>query len=258
MNWTVIDAGTFDYAANAWGYTIGAAAELYEGDWTGRLGVFDMSDAPNSERLDKHFSQVQTIAELERRYALHGRAGAARVTGFLSDGRMGTFADALALAAATGAPPSTALVRRRRDRAGVSLDLEQEAADDVGVFLRVGWANGDVEPYEFTDVDRSISGGVSIGGKRWGREADTAGAAVVVNAISQAHQQYLAEGGLGILVGDGRLPHPGDEQVLETYYSLGLAKPLKLTIDAQLVRNPAYNRDRGPVPLFAARLHAQF
>jgi high affinity Mn2+ porin len=258
MNWAVIDAGTFDYAANAWGYTIGAAAEVYKGDWTGRLGVFDLSDVPNSASLDKHFSQHQAVAEIERRFALRGRPGAVRLTGFVSSGRMGTFADALALAAQTGEPASTAPVRRRRNRPGVSFNIEQEVAGDVGVFARAGWADGDVEPYEFADIDRTVSAGVSLGGRRWGRDGDTAGAAFVVNAISRIHQQYLDAGGLGILVGDGQLPHPGDEQILEGYYSVGLVGPLKLTLDAQYVRNPAYNRDRGPVPLFAARLHAQF
>lgn len=258
MNWSVIDAGSFDYAANAWGYSIGAAVEVYKGDWTGRLGVLDLSEVPNSEALDKHFSQFQTLAEIERRYEIRGRAGAVRLTGFLSDARMGTFADALAVSEATGEPPQTAQVRRRRTRPGVSLNLEQEVADDVGLFARAGWADGRVEPFDFTDIDHTVSGGVSIGGKRWGRGDDTVGVAFVVNAITTVHQAYLAAGGLGTLVGDGQLPHPGDEQILETYYSIGLIKQVKLTFDAQYVRNPAYNRDRGPVPLFAARLHAQF
>ena len=111
MNWTLIDTGTFDYAADAWGFTYGAAAEWYQGDWTWRAGLFDLSKVPNSPVLDPTFTQYQTIAEVERRYSLAGQPGAVRVTGFLTRGRMGHFDDALALAAATGSVPDTALVR---------------------------------------------------------------------------------------------------------------------------------------------------
>jgi high affinity Mn2+ porin len=75
--------------------------------------------------------------------------------------------------------------------------------------------------------------------------------------ISAPHIAYLNAGGLGILVGDGQLPHPGAEQILETYYSFPLG-PLRATVDYQFVVNPAYNRDRGPVSVLGTRLHAQF
>ena len=61
---------------------------------------------------------------------------------------------------------------------------------------------------------------------------------------------------LGILIGDGRLPHPGLEQIFETYYAL--AVPAWRLFDYQFVNNPAYNRDRGPVSVLGLRLHAEF
>jgi len=64
-------------------------------------------------------------------------------------------------------------------------------------------------------------------------------------------------GGLGILVGDGRLPHPRPEQILETYYDWALLPQLHASIDYQYIRNPAYNGDRGPVSVFAIRMHTQ-
>ncbi|HEY2176963.1 MAG TPA: carbohydrate porin [Caulobacteraceae bacterium] len=258
LNWALIDAGSFDYAADAWGYTIGTSAEWYEGPWTLRAGVFDLSEVPNGEKLDAHFDQFQIVGEVERRYTLAGKAGAVRLTGFLTRGRMGTFADAIALGQDLGEPPNTALVRRYRSRAGGSLNLEQEVIDGLGVFARAGWANGDVEPYEYADIDETASAGVSLAGKRWGRADDTLAVAGVVNQISKAHQAYLAAGGLGILVGDGKLPHPASENILETYYDIALAKTLHLSFDYQFVDHPAYNADRGPVSVFAARLHAQF
>jgi high affinity Mn2+ porin len=258
LNWTLIDAGTFDYAADAWGYTFGATAEWYQGPWTLRAGLFDLSNVPNSEKLDARFDQFQMVAEVERRYSLMGKDGAAVVTGFLTRGRMGLFSDAIALGEAEGEVPNTADVRRYRSRPGVSLDMQQDLGGGFGTFLRAGWADGHAEPYEFTDVDETISGGVSVNGKRWGRADDTIGLAGVVNAISKDHQAYLAAGGLGILVGDGRLPHYGTENILETYYDIAVKRFLHLTFDYQFVDNPAYNPDRGPVSIFAARLHAQF
>ena len=258
LNWAAIDAGSFDYAADAWGYTIGAAVEWYQGPWTLRAGLFDLSQVPNGEKLDPGLHQFQIIGEGERRYAIAGKDGAIKVTGFLSRGRMARFEDAIALGEALGPAPDVALVRRYRSRVGVDVNLQQKLADDLGLFARAGWAQGDVEPYEFADIDRTVSAGLSLSGKRWGRPDDTFAIAGIVNGISKIHQAYLADGGLGILVGDGRLPHPGTENIIETYYSIALAKFLNLSVDYQFVDHPAYNTDRGPVSIFAARLHAQF
>ena len=258
LNWSLIDTGTFDYAANAWGYTVGAAAEWYQGPWTLRLGAFALSDVPNSTTIDSSLHEFQLVGEIERRYSLGGRNGAVRVTAFDSRGDMGSFADALALARATGQTPSTALVRHYQGRPGVSLNLEQKLTPELGVFARAGLADGNIEPYEFTDIDRTVAVGLSLGGGGWGRKDDTVGLAGVINQITKVHQDYLAAGGIGILVGDGQLPHPGPEQILETYYSVKLNRYARLSIDYQFIDNPAYNRDRGPVSVFGVRLHGQF
>jgi high affinity Mn2+ porin len=257
MNWALIDTATFDYAADAWGYSYGSAAEWYQGDWTVRGGVFDLSAVPNSSELDSSFGQFQWVGEIERRYELAGHPGKLAVTGFLSRGRMGTFADAIALSQTTGTPANIATVRQYQSRGGVSMNLEQEITSDLGAFVRAGWADGDIEPYEFTDVDRTISGGLSLNGKQWGRPDDTIGLAGVVNGITKVHQQFLNDGGLGILIGDGMLPHPGLEQIVETYYEMPVSF-FKLTLDYQFIVNPAYNEDRGPVSVVSARVHTEF
>ena len=258
MNWTLVDTGTFDYAANAWGYTYGATAEWYQGNWTLRGGLFDLSIIPNSIELDPSFDQFQWLGEIERRYDLWGHPGKFAVTGFLSRGRMGTFADAIALAQITGGPADIAAVRQYQSRGGVSLNLEQEITPELGAFARAGWTNGDIEPYEFTDVDRTVTAGLSLNGKQWGRPDDTVGLAGVVNGITRIHQQFLNDGGLGILIGDGMLPHPGAEQIVETYYSYALSASTHLTVDYQFIVNPGYNEDRGPVNVFSGRFHWQF
>jgi high affinity Mn2+ porin len=257
MNWTLINTGTFDYAADAWGYSYGAAAEWYQGDWTLRGGLFDLSIVPNSSELDPTFDEFQWVGEVERRYELWGHPGKVAVTGFLSRGGMGTFADAIALAQITGGPADIAAVRQYQSRPGVSANLEQEITSDLGVFARIGWADGNVEPYEYTDVDRTVAAGLQLKGTQWGRPNDTFGLAGIVNAISSEHEAFLNAGGLGILVGDGMLPHPGLEQIMETYYAFPLFA-MTATVDYQFIVNPAYNEDRGPVSVFGTRLHYQF
>jgi high affinity Mn2+ porin len=258
LNWAIVDTGTFDYAAEPWGYTLGAAAEWYKGDWTLRGGLFDLSIVPNNLELDPTFGQFQWVGEIERRYELWGHPGKIAVTGFLSRGRMGSFQDALDLAQITGGPADIAAVRQYQSRGGVSMNLEQEITSDLGAFVRAGVANGDIEPYEFSDIDRTVSTGLALKGTQWSRPDDTVGVAGVVNGISTAHEAFLNAGGLGILVGDGILPHPGPEQIIETYYSYALSGSIHLTADYQFVVNPGYNEDRGPVSVFGARLHAQF
>jgi high affinity Mn2+ porin len=264
LNWSLLNAGTFDYAGDAWGYTYGAAAEWYQGRWTLRAGAFDLSATPAGgvsplgATLDPTFRQYQLVGEIEERHELWGQPGKLKVTGFLSHGAAGLFADAIALAQATGQPADITAVRNTTNRTGVSVNLEQQISDTLGVFARAGWADGNIEPWDFTDIDRTISGGVSINGKRWGRPDDTVGIAGVVNGISGVHQAFLNTGGLGILVGDGQLPHPKTEQILEAYYSYAVSAATKLSFDYQFIVNPGYNTDRGPVSVFSGRFHWTF
>jgi high affinity Mn2+ porin len=258
LNWAAIDAGTFDYAADAWGYTAGAVVEWYQNSWTLRGGLVDLSNVPNSTHLDPGFHEFQSLLELEKRHEFAGRHGRITLTVFESRGRMGLLDDAVQLAANTGNPVDIAAVRKYRGRVGASLNLEQQVTADLGVFARLGKDSGNVEPYEFTDIDRTVSAGLSLQGLRWHRTDDTVGLAAINNGISAARERYLNAGGLGVLIGDGRLPHPGPEQIIETYYSLALLEAAHLSFDYQWINHPAYNRDRGPVSVFAVRLHAQF
>jgi high affinity Mn2+ porin len=128
---------------------------------------------------------------------------------------------------------------------------------DVGVFARASWNNGQTEILSFTDIDRSLSGGVSIKGSRWGRPDDTIGVGGAVNGLSAAHRDFLAAGGVGLLIGDGRLNYR-PEQIVEAYYAYQLRKGVTVTADYQFIANPAYNADRGPVSVFSGRLHGEF
>lgn len=257
LNWSVIDAGTFDYAADAWGYTVGGAAEWYVGSWAWRAGAFDLSNVPNSETLEPGFDEYQVDLEAEHRHELLGEPGKVDLTTFESRGRMALYQDAIAYGEVNGLPPELAPVRRYRKRDGISLNLEQQLTADVGMFARLGDAGGNVETYDFTDIDYTASVGTSVSGGPWHRPGDTVGVARVVNAASRNLREFLAAGGLGVLVGDGRLPHAGHEDILETYYELAVVSALQVTLDYQWVENPGYNRDRGPVSIFALRVHAE-
>jgi len=258
LNWAAVDGGAFDYAADAWGFTVGAAAERYWGSWTLRAAIFDLSTIPNSVHLDPGLHEFQFVDEIEKRYRLFGETGHLRLTVFDSRGRMGLLDQAIALAQATDTIPNVAAVRGYRSRLGGVVGLEQPITDAVGVFARISKAAGNVEAYEFTDIDRSVELGSSISGSLWRRPDDTIGIAVIDNGISAEREAYLNLGGLGILVGDGKLPHPGPEGILETYYSVAPWSWAHVTLDYQWAKNPAYNRDRGPVSIVAVRVHAQF
>lgn len=257
LNWAAIDAGSFDYAADAWGYTVGAAAERYQGAWTVRAGIFDLSNVPNSEQLEPGLHELQGALELERRHELRGHPGKLLLTAFGSRARMGLLDAAVRIAQQTGDPVDIAATRALRNRVGADINLQQELSKDLGMFVRVGKSSGNVEAYEFTEIDRTVAAGLSLKGSHWARAEDTVGFAGIDNGISAARERYLNAGGLGIIIGDGQLPHAGPEQILETFYSAALGPHAQLTLDYQWLNHPAYNRDRGPVSIVAVRLHAQ-
>jgi high affinity Mn2+ porin len=153
-------------------------------------------------------------------------------------------------------PADIGLVRTKYgSRPSISVNLEQQITETLGVFARAGWADGNVEPWDFTDIDHTVSGGLSINGKTWGRPDDTIGIGGVINGIIGIHHAYLNAGGTGILVGDGQLPNPGLEEIIEAYYSYALTTSTRVSVDYQFIANPAYNTDRGPANIFAGRFH---
>ena len=259
LNWSIDDAGTFDYAADAFGATYGAAVEWYQDWWTIRAGLFDLSAQQNSIPLSLPlFHQDQFVAEAEERHTLWGQPGKLKFLYYLSRANMGTFSDALVLADATHTTPSTLAVASYRSKFGVVLNLEQQLTPDLGMFARLGWTQGGVEAYDFTDISQTVQVGLSLTGTRWGRPDDTVGLAGVANQISHDEKAYLAAGGLGAIIGDGQLTEAGPEQILETYYSYAAYRFARITADYQFVNNPGYNRQRGPVSVFGLRLHVEY
>ena len=257
MNWSIVESGAFDYAADAWGYTYGASAEWTQSWWTLRGGLFDLSTVPNTTKLDPKFSQYEAVVEAEERHQWLGHPGKLKWLAFVNDGRMGSYANAVQLASQTGGTPQTALVRQRASQTGIALNFEQEVVTDLGAFSRASKNSGRNEAFDFTEINESLAIGLSLKGARWGRMDDTVGLAAVENRLSSPAQRYFAAGGMGILIGDGRLNY-APEQIMETYYSVQASSHWFLTFDYQHVIDPAYNHDRGPVDIFGIRLHCAY
>ncbi len=261
MNWAIWAAGAFDYPADKVGLTYGATAEWNQKEWALRGGYFLIGDKPNSNDFDNQvFNRGAYVAEYERRYDLFGRAGKLRLIGWFTRSFAGSYSDALALVAATpGLDPTAAIesTRQTRTKYGYVINLEQAVSDDVGLFSRWSWNNGKTEINAYADIDSSLAFGAQIKGTRWGRPDDKIGVAGVVNTLSNEHRDYVAAGGMSILIGDGALNYR-PEQIVETYYAYQLRKDMFLTFDYQFMANPAYNADRGPVHFFSGRFHAEF
>lgn len=258
LNWSVVDSGAFDYAADAWGYSTGIALEWRQSWWTLRGGVFNLSSVPNSKELGKGFDQFAAVGEWEIRHSMLGHEGKIKLLGFLNRGRMAAYDDAVAYAQAHGGAPDVTQVRRYASRPGAALNVEQDITPALGVFFRASANQGSKEAFEFTEINRSFALGASMKASAWQRPDDTFGFAVVENQLSSSARGYFAAGGMGILIGDGQLANSGAERILETFYALRIAEPLTVSLDYQYLAHPAYNRDRGPVSIFGARVHAEF
>jgi high affinity Mn2+ porin len=226
--------------------------------WTLRQGLFDLSRTPNSKYLQRNFSQFEVATEAEARHELFGQPGKLKLLLWVNRGRMANYNEAVRVGQVTGTTPDVANVRRYSSRPGAVLNLEQQIAPDLGLFARASADNGSKEVYEFTEINQSISAGISLRGDRWHRPDDTFGLAGAINAISPQARSYFAAGGLGVVIGDGRLPRYGIERILEVYYKGSIIAGLNLTLDYQHVVNPAYDAVRGPVEIFAFRVHAEF
>jgi high affinity Mn2+ porin len=261
MNWTVDNAGTFDYAADTRGYTFAAMMEYHDRHWTLRFAEALMPKVANGIHLDADLGRARAEnIELE----LHGavlpkREGTLRLLTFVNHANMGDYRQAVDnfLAGLTPIPEITAHPLQTTIKYGFGVNFEQPLNNWMGVFGRWGWNEGQHESYAYTEVDETRLVGLGASGTRWHRKFDRAGLAFVSNGISRDHQQYLALGGYGFLLGDGRLNY-GRENIVETYYTVHVWRGFYPSLGFQYVDHPGYNRDRGPVFVPSLRLHMEF
>jgi hypothetical protein len=258
LNWAFMTHGAFDFAADARGYSWGAAIEYYCDDWVVRGGRFLQPRESNGLKLDyRIMGHYGDQIEIERKYKLADREGSARLLLFRNYARMGNFREALDLAATTGGVPDVADVRRDQAKWGFGIGIDQQVSDSVGLFTRASWNDGATETYAFTEIERSLTAGASVKGQLWQRPDDTILLGFIRNGLSKSHRDYLAAGGLGFFIGDGRLNYR-PELIAEVSYVASLVRRVWLSLDFQHIRNPAYNADRGPVTIGGARLHIEF
>lgn len=275
INMAFLTHSAYDFAADARGYAWGAVAELIWDDWTLRVARMTPPALPNQLDIDFRLTTVYgDQLELEHVHRLGGRPGAVHVLGYRNVEHIGRFDTAVAAwradpkrnaascvgfdyDSANATAPDLCWARKMGSKMGIGLNLEQEIDDDVGVFLRTMYSDGNSEVYSYTSTDRSLSLGLLAKGKRWHRSADMAGVGVGSGWISSAHAEFLSLGGVDGFVGDGRIT-AASERVLEAFYSVNLTATLWLTGDYQHISNPGFNADRGPVDIFGVRAHGEF
>jgi high affinity Mn2+ porin len=254
MNWSLMCEGAWDYPADTRGYTIGSFAELTMRKWSLRTAAMLEPTEANGPTFDTRVGRNRGEAlEWERRYKPFGHSGVVRFLGFLNQEDAGTFRQAMLPGGATDLQSTR---RNGTKKYGAGVNLEQQITESIGVFARYGWSDGKTESWAFTQIDRSLSGGTSVRGCLWKRAADHIGVGAVRNQLAGDHRSFLAAGGLGFIIGDGRLNYR-PETIVETYYSFRVNRALTLTADYQKVENPGYNHDRGPVSVYSMRVHLE-
>jgi len=261
MNWTVDNNGAYDYAADTRGYSFGALLEYHDKFGVIRFAEMLMPKVANGIHLDADLSRARgENIEVE----LHGdprhlQGGVVRLLAFVNHANMGTYRQAIHqfLDGETPIPDITNHPLQTKIKYGFGVNFEQPLNNWIAVFGRWGWNEGKHESFAYTEVDQTDQVGLGGNGARWGRKYDRVGLVFVSNGISRDHQEYLALGGLGFLLGDGHLNY-GRENILEAYYTLHLWKGLYPAIGVQHINNPGYNRDRGPVVVPTGRIHVEF
>ncbi|HLJ11002.1 MAG TPA: carbohydrate porin [Planctomycetaceae bacterium] len=255
MNWSLMLNGAWDYAADTRGYTYGGGITLNRKEYALRYAVFAVPTAANGYNFDPKILLANAHnLEYQRNFSFNERPGHLHLLAYLNRAHMGSYSESLAQ---MPVHPDITATRAYRSKYGFGASLDLELTDNLGVFSRLGWNNGQTESFMFTEIDRTASLGLAYQGTRWGRRNDQVGLAGVINAISGVHAAYLAAGGLGFQLGDGALNY-GYEEILETYYRIALRPGMHFTVDFQGIENPGYNRDRGPVAVGSARFHFEF
>ena len=260
-NWTVDNNGAYDYAADTRGYTVGLTAEFQDRNWGFRFAEALMPKVANG--IDLVWRPWQVHAEnFEyelRRGVIPKKSGVVRVLAFTNYANMGIYREAIAQykEGLVPVPDITHHPWHITRKYGFGLNLEQNLTKNLTAFARFGWNNGKTESFAYTEVEQTFAGGVGASGSWWHRKYDRAGVALVSNAICKDHQEYLALGGLGFLLGDGAL-HYGRENIVESYYTAHAWRGIYVAPGLQHIVNPGYNRDRGPVLIPSFRVHLEF
>lgn len=257
MSWALMDNGAWDYPANTRGYTPSVVLEFVSQQHEIRYGVSLVPLVANGNAMNWDISKASShTVEYTHRRKIKNKEGAIRFLAFYTTANMGNYRQSIALS-----PTNPTIEDTRKygnNKFGFGINAEQQILNDLGCFFRASWNDGRNETWAFTEVDHSLSAGLSMTVRRWKRQNDNVGIAYVASGISKSHRDYLKAGGKGFMLGDGNLNYAW-EHLAEAYYSADLYKGhINLTGAYQFLVNPGYNKDRqGPVNVLSVRLHAR-
>ncbi len=267
LNWSLMAAGAWDFPADVRGYTQGLVVEVIKPLWAVRFASVLVPLQANGLKMDWHYNKANSeTAEFEKRWRVKGLLGVARATCFITFSKAPYYKGAIQTLQTGDTATSNLLIGVISGhqewntyggiKYGFGLNVEQQITENVGVFARGNWSDGHSATWAFTEIDNSAQFGLSIAGSYWKRPTDVFGIAGVVNGLSPLHKQYLSLGGNGFIVGDGALRY-GSEAIMEVYYKAQIASFIAVSLDYQLIANPGYNKDRGPVHIPGIRLHLE-
>ncbi len=257
MSWGLMDNGAWDYAANTRGYSPSIILEYISPKNEIRYGFSLLPLVANGIDMNWDIAKAGShTIEFTHHYKIKKQMGAIRLLGFLNTTNMGNYKESVTLNSTS--PDITQTRKNGNKKYGFGISAEQNVTNDFGCFLRASWNDGHNETWAFTEIDQTISVGLSLTGQRWKRNNDNIGLAYVTSGISNPHKNYLKAGGYGFMLGDGNLNYSW-EHLAELYYSAELVKDrVYLTGAYQLLINPGYNYDRhGPINIFSIRLHTK-
>lgn len=262
FNWALWANGSWDYPADTRGYTYGVVAELIKPKWALRLSTVAVPRIANFHLMEYNVHVHSETFEFQHSFSIRKRKGIIRFMASSTHSRSPSYLEGIKsiadnnrflLNVINGSAENN---KYGGHKYGLGLNVEQEITNDIGFFARAGWNDGKDVSWAFTEIDKTISGGFSIAGNKWKRPEDVLGVGAAINGLSSEHKIFLQDGGYGFIIGDGKLNY-GNEQIVEAYYNAGLSKFLWVTIDYQFVKNPGYNKDRGPVNVFGVRAHIE-
>jgi hypothetical protein len=265
LNWSLMAQGAWDFPADVRGYTSGLVVELINTSWALRFASVQVPKLANGLSMEYKLSKASShTIEIEKHWQLKNNLpGAFRTTAFVTFSKAPYYKDAVRNMALGDSSlndiieGNTEATNYNGAKYGFGFNLEQALNKTIGVFARYSWNDGQTASWAFTEIDRSLQAGFEISSFSSKRKTDVAGIAVVANNLSQDHKNYLAAGGYGFIIGDGKLNY-GTETIFETYYRFQLTSFLQLSVNYQLILNPAYNKDRpGPVHVPSIRLHVE-
>lgn len=264
FNWSLMGNGAWDYPANTRGYTMGLVVELIKPKWAVRISSVAVPRIANAPKMEyKIYKAHSETLEIERKLNINKRKGVIRLLVSNTLSKAPSYTDGLKAIASNNTFLLEVIGGKQEGNTydgkkfGLGYSFEQELTNEIGIFSRASWNDGKHATWAFTEIDQSLSLGISVKGNKWKRPGDVCGLATVINGISNDHKIFLKAGGYGFIIGDGTLNY-GQETVIETYYNAHLSKYFWLTFNYQFVKNPAYNKDRGPVHVFGLRGHIEF